>query len=63
MTEKRPRRRKAFWTVWGEYHLCSKHEAVLPAFKAAAECEKRGGAPHEFYEVYEVFPKKVKRGK
>ncbi len=48
--------RKEYWTVWGNYQVCSRHPSFDAAKRAARSCERMGGAPHEIYEVNLLMP-------
>lgn len=51
---KAPAKKPEFWTIWdpaGIFQVCSKHRTFEAALSAARQCERRGGAPHDIYEV------------
>lgn len=50
-------RRIEYWTVWGNFGVCSKHRTLAAAKREAKACEARGGMPHEIYEVRLVEPR------
>lgn len=51
--------KKRFWSVflYGDaVMLCSKHDSIPAALRAAKRCRKQGGAPHRVLMVKDVTP-------
>jgi hypothetical protein len=51
--------KREFWTLFrygGPEVICSKHRSIAAALRAAAACERRGGADHRILEVVETVP-------
>lgn len=43
-----------YWTVWGNYQVCSRHKTLAKAKKEAKTCESLGGAKHKIYSVKQI---------
>jgi hypothetical protein len=57
---------KCYWTMWdrgGEFVRCSEHTSLAAAEKAAAACEKRGGARHFIVRVEDPALARPAKGK
>jgi len=56
-------KKQRFWTIffYGDaVMLCSKHDSIPAAVKAAKACQKKGGAPHRILAVRDVTPASFK---
>jgi hypothetical protein len=52
-------RKHEWWTLfwYGSVEtICSKHRSAAGALRAAAACERRGGADHRIVEIVEAIP-------